>query len=689
MGLQCETVRPCILCRHAGRKCETTDRRAYRRRQGLRTQRVPSVENQSPGTAEACNPSHGPTLPGSNVTYSEGTQLGETTSSIDFAQRIFDEEETGRVLTAATLPGDVAASNPNLGDNMWRLQKIKLPSPKIMLTLIDAYFHRMQWFILLFVEPEFRKCAQRIIPHDQWHRRDLGACMAVLAVAAIGLQSVLLDREWPGHELLRMHSIDPQVLLDGLISEIRVHLLDLLEDCPIEAVQVPMLLSCYYVFHKPRLAWTVLGMSVRAAYALDIQHPKLTDTDPVMDEIKTRCWNHLIVADTFTTMVYGRALSIDYAEVRQLRVVDDLTIPSPLLNLFPEMASNSNSGRSKFHIMKAEIYRVVRETLLQFRRLRFGPMMEDKELQTVASIAQESDGNLRLWRQRVPRMFDYNFWSSGGWEDITQALQTSDVLVKEQAETIFLQAAILQLTYDSALIHIHRALLERRVRTTCKPVVEAINKSLMAATTAALRISRIPVHKFQNSFAGSFVSMQQFTAGAILCLQPSLLPFSQAAFDAKAGVMRIIRASRAISYHNRIAKHIEELLTELLRVVNEREMSRALVDDPSDGMADNKMFMWLNPATSRQRRREHDPDSQTSSLPIASATTEELVEPDVWECGIEADFPSDGTYISPVHFPSESILEQLDSTFGAFGELMFNMTPEDQNNIWNWGRTFP
>lgn len=195
----------------------------------------------------------------------------------------------------------------------------------------------------------------------------------------------------------------------------------------------------------------------------------------------------------------------------------------------------------------------------------------------------------------------------------------------------------------------------------------------MAATTAALRISRIPVHKFQDSFAGSFVSMQQFTAGAILCLQPSLLPFSQAAFDAKAGVMRIIRASRAISYHNRIAKHIEELLTELLRVVNEREMSRALVDDPSDGMADNKMFMWLNPATSRQRRREHDPDSQTSSLPIASATTEELVEPDVWECGIEADFPSDGTYISPVDFPSESILEQLDSTFGAFGERKYSI----------------
>lgn len=50
-----------------------------------------------------------------------------------------------------------------------------------------------------------------------------------------------------------VHNIDPQLLLDGLISKIQVYLLGLLIDCPIEAVQVPMLLSCYYVFHNLRL----------------------------------------------------------------------------------------------------------------------------------------------------------------------------------------------------------------------------------------------------------------------------------------------------------------------------------------------------------------------------------------------------------------------------------------------------
>lgn len=50
-----------------------------------------------------------------------------------------------------------------------------------------------------------------------------------------------------------VHNIDPQLLLDGLISKIQVYLLGLLTDCPIEAVQVPMLLSCYYVFHNLRL----------------------------------------------------------------------------------------------------------------------------------------------------------------------------------------------------------------------------------------------------------------------------------------------------------------------------------------------------------------------------------------------------------------------------------------------------
>lgn len=640
--------------------------------------------------------------PASNATSDK--QVSTNCSTIEFARQVFDEQETGRILTGASLPGDLGTSNP--GDHMWSLQQIRMPPVSIMNSFFDAYFYRVQWFIMILVEPNFRKTAQEIITRDQWHRRELGSCMLVLAVAAIGLQSVLSDKEWDGHTKLRARGIDPETMLQEFISEIRLHLLDVLEDCRVEAVQIPLLLSSYYVFHNsPRLAWTVLGMSVRAAHALDMQSQDTSGTDLIMEETKSRCWNHLVVSDTFTSMVYGRPVSIDYAEVHELRICDDLTLSPWVLGLFPGDTNNTEIGKGLFHTMKTEIYQIVRRTLLQFHRLRIGPVMEDKDLEAIATITKDSDTALQLWREKVPRALDFEYWRSEGWEMISRELQESSSCIKQEAEAMFLQAALLQLTYDSALIQIHRSLLERKLRTAYKPVVEAINKSLTAATAAALRISHIPVHKFRKHFAASFVSMQQFTAGVILCIQPTVTPLSPAALEAKAGVMRIIRASRSDSYQNRIARHTEQLLTELLKVTNQREMVCALNDNTSGRAGKENTFHWP-----RNENPQTDISAETygegSSTIMPVSTAQEPPEHVSWRENAGSELSP--STIMPLEYPSEYIFEQLDSTFGAFGEselscglwpaaafklisstAIFNMMPEDQNSIWNWGRTFP
>jgi hypothetical protein len=249
-------------------------------------------------------------------------------------------------------------------------------------------------------------------------------------------------------------------------------------------------------------------------------------------------------------------------------------------------------------------------------------------------------------------------------------MKASSRTIQEQVEIIYFQAAILQLTYDAAVIQTQRPVLEQRFHnSTCSAsVLDAMHKSLGVATAAALRISRIPVHKLNNHFAASFASMQQFTAGVILCIQPTSQPFTTAANEAKEGVMRIIHCSRGFSHYNRIAKQTDELLTELLKVTIERETSRALREtrpsSPDRGLA-------LDEQPTGARFTEGSSEIPSSVPAVAE-------RPDPTDQAIQRQSPSETEMLAsdfngpvgaqPFEFPSAHIFEHLDSIFGAFGD---------------------
>ncbi|PYI07757.1 hypothetical protein BO78DRAFT_84035 [Aspergillus sclerotiicarbonarius CBS 121057] len=666
--LKCDPIRPCVLCTRAGHKCETTlqPRRGSERRPSTGT----SVE--SPDT-------HG--LPDREPEARQ--QYATGTSAIAFARQVYNEEEMGRTLTEASVIGDVGMAGTD--DALWGLKETNLPPQEVMLALIDTYFYRMQWFILVLHEPSFRETAQRMISQPQWRRRDLGAVMTVLAVATISLQTVLPDHEWPGHGLLSAHSIDAQNLLKKLIAEIRSHLLDLLEDCCIEGVQVCLLLSCYYMFHNsPNLAWTTFGMAARAGYALNLQSKNPSLQPSIPDETRSRCWNHIIVSDTFCSIIYGRPASLDSTIVRQLELVDDLTIDPWLLNQFPIRDSSGVTSRAVFHVLKAEIYAVAGEILRRFRRLNLTCEAKEQDLGAIVQTTRESDALLSDWRARVPRLYDFEYWNlDGRWDRIDEELQTLPPGTKDQVETIYLQAATLQLTYDGMVIQAHRPLLEQKInKFTSRTVIDAVHQSLSLATAAALRVSRIPIYRFKNHFAVAFASMQQFTAGVILCIPPTVQPLTTTANEAKNGVVRIIRASRSLNCHDRIARQTEQLLTELLRVTIQRELTHALAENPEA----NPDTESPCPTAAIRHGSSLTEDSRTTHSVITPGTGQ---TPDPLQRPWASDLNPLAAVMGPYDFLPAQAFQQLDDTFGAFGESMFNLVPDDQNSAWNWGRTFP
>ncbi|KAJ5960225.1 Short-chain dehydrogenase/reductase SDR [Penicillium vulpinum] len=684
--LECDSSRPCVLCTRAGHSCETSQRttkRTRRQNPGGRDLHSRIHKAIAPATHKNSNFIH--RAGGTDTSYARESSApypeqspkeprsGANASAIDFARQVFNEEEAGRTLTGASIPGDTGA--PTLDNPLWHLTEVELPPEAVMLALIDVYFDRMQWFILLLHEPSFRQTARRIISQNSWRRQDLSPTMAVLAVAMIGLHCVLPDQRWPGHQLLREHSVDGEKLMHGLINEIRRNLLDISIDCRVEAVQVCFLVSSYYVYHSsPSLAWTVSGMAVKSAYALHLYTKSTQYESPVVDEIRSRCWNHAIVGDTFTSMIYGRPSSIDTGLValHSLRDMDDLAIDPLLLKNEWISGDGMTTTTAGFFAMKHEIYNIIRHILSRIRRLQ-SRKETIEDLLAIAEATQDSEQQLVSWRKRVPRLFDFEFWSSDNrLEQFQQQIEELPQRTKYQAETIILQAATLQLTYDGALIQARRPLLEQKITSSCsRLVVDAIHESLRVASAAALRISRIPVLRFKHHFAESFASLQQFTAGVILCILPTSQPFTTAAHEAKAGIMRIIHASAAFGPHNRIAKQTAQLLTELLKVTIEREMS------------DNTGIPSLS---SPDIFRDHHPTS-TIHAPPHSTQHPEMSQKIHNQSGINERLVQ--TPIEPSEHPSANIFEQLDDTFGAFGELMFNLIPDDQSSAWNWGRTVP
>ena len=534
----------------------------------------------------------------------ERQKFGANSSAVGFAARIFGDSAASHSSDISNIPGHgggSAKTAPGAGPR-WTLVTMLRPPSEAMEGLIDVFFDRMHWFILIFHEPSFRRSAQRVCLSDTWDRSELGPVLATLMVSAIGLQSVVHDASWHGHELLAESSLEAGSLRDALIREVRFHLLDLLDDCCIETMQVCSLLGTYCIFHaSPTLAWNILGLSVRTAYALALHcDDDEQDYDPVIAQVRRRNWNHITVADTFAAMIYGRPACLDaaFSHLQPLYDLDDSTL-GPGLSANPLLAGASPDGRGAvtkltFHVLKFRLYEITRQALNRFRVLRLQNPISAEDLASLVKAVQYFRTLLEAWRADLPPAFNFE---TGSRDDPLDGLADNVTLSPEEQrarQQLSLQILTLCVTYDSAIIFIHRPLLEYRVPAASQQQqqhhqqgspnqADVARESLELSVSAALRISRLPVARLETQFVISFILMNFFTAGVILCIPPTIWPFSTLAHEAKAGTLRIIRASRGLRTVSQIARHTEQLLTGLLKLSLQQEVDNGLQQDDVDG----------------------------------------------------------------------------------------------------------
>ncbi len=71
----------------------------------------------------------------------------------------------------------------------------------------------------------------------------------LLMVITLGAQYAGKNPEWNSTSLINDYSIDLAALVPHLVDQVRSHLLDMLEHCQNEAVQICVLLGTFYIYH--------------------------------------------------------------------------------------------------------------------------------------------------------------------------------------------------------------------------------------------------------------------------------------------------------------------------------------------------------------------------------------------------------------------------------------------------------
>jgi len=493
----------------------------------------------------------------------------------------------------SALPG--GADRDSDGGRGSVLLEVHFPPRPVADALIDSYFDTVHWFMFITHEPSFRQRADRVLSlgSQMTTTSDADFASLLLMVITLGAQYAGKNPEWKSVSLMNDYSIDLAALVPHLVDQVRSHLLDMLEHCQIEAVQTCVLLGTFYMYHgNPNLSWSVLGLAVKAAYALGMHREVDWKGDNILLQARKRAWGHTYIADTFAAVIYGRPSTVDrnFCDVSHPDECDDTSISTPLRGFLESVNDGKSISKLSYHTQKYVLYDIKAQIISKIYTLRARASFQASRggTQKLVRVVQSFDKKLKAWYHQLPPFFTRTKWTTGEespedvFETLHETLTDSQELVKEQ---LIMQSVALQVLYDYILILLHRPLLEYRMSSQNRERQQTLANdpfpnSFETCIKAALRISHAPAHKFKYHCPMALITMHMFTAGVILCLPATMDPFSALAHKTKGAVVRMIRGFKKLSAQTPVVTQSCAILEELMKVVLSRELE--LILNPED-----------------------------------------------------------------------------------------------------------
>lgn len=491
-----------------------------------------------------------------------------------------------------------------------------LPSIEVATLLVDNYFDRIHWFMLVFHQSDFREGFQQL--YDFIGRRSteknarLGFLAVFAAVIVVSSQHVNCRQK----DIAVRHGVQLNNLQQNLLTTLRLRILDIVSLGSVEAVQTCVLLGSFYLYHgDPQLAWPICGNGLRIAQALNLhrrqpskasQTPGLDDAVQRAEETRKRCWWAVYEIETFCSMLYGFPLSIN-----------DVDCDIELLNPYP-LRSNHSSWTSKdwrktgqatllsYKYSMVTLSIIVKSALTELYGLRQGlhanhgsAEVNASRLQTMVTTVSSLDSRLQTWYQSLPRRLKIDDKRNASSTDIHSTGPFGDEATQSEnafEERLFqLQALALKLAFENARILVHRPLLSYKMVVhpqtsgglNSSQQTDPFRVAVLACRDAALEISRVGItptfSKCADTYAVSFISLHLFTAAVALSIMTSQDPLSQESHESKLGMRRLMAMQAQLKTRSIVAEQGYMILKKLISLVVQKEMEKMLeVPEPHD-----------------------------------------------------------------------------------------------------------
>ncbi|KAF7591047.1 hypothetical protein BBP40_002007 [Aspergillus hancockii] len=667
--LKCDVNRPCTLCRRAGVDCQLATPARWRVYRSQPPESEPAAKRARTAaveTVDSITPSHGDVhaqhsvdrLHGGHL-EDPGVTIGQQSASsnrqswncsstmalVDGAFHLHNAVTPGTSATNA-IPGarlsanlgahvsggeETPTKNPSNRSITRAVSRIPpamrsltyssqsaatelisiFPAYEAAVLLVDTYFDRVHWFMLIFHQDEFRRRWPKLYKQASSRTSsvsgDLGFISTFLMVIAIGLQYIGNHRRG----LLSNHGIDPESLKERILSAMRTRLLDIISVSSLESVQMCVLLGTYYLYHgAPRLAWPVCGCGLRIAQALGL-HRKLSTSSShsspkAMDlrkqnESRKRGWWATYEIETFCSMAYGYPLSIRDSDCDVEPLDPSFNSPNGQSHLSFDEPLTGEATLLSYKYFMSKLSVITKDALTELYNIRLDSA-EDSQLHHSASNprrviekVQNIDSKLRQWHAEVPVKLLWEARSPqdpsySSPEEVDRDIGASGPAFENHIYQ--LQALTLKLAYENVKILVHRPLLSYKVVTQSsnsdtgnypEPALNHVSpfySSLQTCRAAAISISEISFHPvldlISETYAVAFVSIHTFTAGVTLGILSSIEPLGPHSRDAKLGLHRLMSILEKLKDRSILAAQGLEILQRLTKLVVDKELNAIL-----------------------------------------------------------------------------------------------------------------
>lgn len=443
--------------------------------------------------------------------------------------------------------------------------------------LVDNYFDRIHWFILVFHQDDFRRKFQDLYKYQlspsgsNAPSRGIGFLAVLLAVFATSLHHIGAQES-----KLKSHNIDPKELKDRILDTLKLRFLDIVSRGSLEAVQFCVLLASYYLYHgEPGMAWPLSGSGLRIAQALGL-HRKATPGDPNDQALnqqiqdRKRAWWAVYEIDTFCSMLYGFPLGFS----------DDDCNVEPLDPYDKYSGSTKNSRQTMvpsllfYKCAMSRLSAIVKSALVELYGTRHSDRKRKDSLKGIFDKVAVFNERLQEWYGNLaPKLKFDGHASLPGVKGTRNPERTG----QEFENHLFrLQALSLKLAYENAKILIHRPLLSFRLATststnTANSNTDPFRLAMQECREAALQISKITSTPYlleaSETYAVAVVSLHLLTAGVTLCISITLDPFASSSTEAISGIRQLMQVQNLLKDRSIVAAQSLDITKRLMGLV--------------------------------------------------------------------------------------------------------------------------